>query len=151
MKSLFLLLVLPLVASCGLRTIGSVNYDTLAESVTECVDLAWGDVKDTSVSGGHGGGGNSAAKGMEWSYKLPLSEAEMADRLSNMRALLLTKLEAAGANIHGRGTSGNPEELIGFSLDYTSSGEEGMVWARRVSHGDGYNTIFIVFHGANID
>jgi len=149
MKSIALLLALPLLVSCGLRTIGVVNYDSLEECVTECVDLAWADVKDTSVSGGHGGGGNSDAKGLEWSYKLPLSEGEMADRVSNMRDLLLTKLEAAGANIHGRGTTGKPDDLIGFSIDYTSPGEEGMVWARRVSHGDGHSTIFIVFHGAN--
>jgi len=148
MKKLALLLTLPLLASCGLQTLTSGNYDTLEDCVIECVDAAWGDVNDDALSRG-GGGGTSKARGREWSYKLNLSEAEMADRVANMRDLLLTKLEEAGANIHGRGTSGNPDELIGFSLDYTSSGEEGMVWARRVSHGDGHNSIFIVFHGAN--
>ncbi len=149
MKSLALLIALPLLASCGFRALAAVDYDSLEDCVTECVDAAWGDVKDINVSGGYSAGGSTKAKGMEWSYKLPLSEAEMADRVSDLRDLLLTKLEEAGANIHGRGSTGNPDDLIGFDLDYTSAGEEGMVWARRVSHGAEYNSIFIVFHGVN--
>ena len=149
MKSLALLLALSLLAGCGFRALAYSEYETLQDCVIECVDATWGDVKDINVSGGCAGGGSNRAKAREWSYKLPLSEAEMADRVSDLRDLLLTKLEEAGANIHGRGATGNPDDLVGFDLDYSSAGEEGMIWARRVSHGDEYNSIFIVFHGVN--
>ena len=149
MKSLALLIALPLLASCGFRALAAVDYDSLEDCVTECVDATWGDVKDINVSGGYSAGGSTKAKGRQWNYKLPLSEAEMATRVSDLRELLLTKLEEAGANIHGRGTSGNPDDLIAFDLDYSTAGEEGMVWARRVNHGNEYNSIFIVFHGVN--
>ena len=149
MKNLSLLLALPLLSSCGIRALAFGEYETLQDCVTECVDAAWGDVKDINVSGGYAGGGTTKAKSMEWSYKLPLSEAEMADRVSNLRDLLVTKLEEAGATVHGRGSTGNPDDLVGFDLDYSTAGEEGMIWARRVNHGNEYNSIYIVFHGVN--
>ncbi len=149
MRSFAILLALSLFAGCGVRALASGEYSSLQDCVTECVDAAWGDVKTLNRSGGYGAGGNSKARGTQWEYRLSLSEADMADRTAALRDLLLTKLEEAGAHIHGRGTSGKPDNLIGFSLDYTSAGEEGMVWARRVSHGDEDNSIFIVFHGVN--
>ncbi len=149
MRSFAILLALSLFAGCSFRALASVEYSSLKDCVTECVDAAWGDVKTLNRSGVYGAGGNSKARGTQWNYRLSLSEADMADHTSTLRDLLLTKLEEAGAHIHGRGTSGKPDNLIGFSLDYTSAGEEGMVWARRVSHGDEDNSIFIVFHGVN--
>jgi hypothetical protein len=149
MKSLALLLALPLLSSCGVRALAYSEYETLQDCVIECVDATWGDVKDINISGGHSGGGSNRAKARKWSYMLPLSEVEMANRVFNLRDLLMTKLEEAGARIHGRGATGNPDDLKGFDLDYTSAGEEGMVWARRVNHGNEYNSIFIVFHGVN--
>jgi hypothetical protein len=145
MRSFAMLLALSLFAGCGVRATGSGEYSSLQNCVTECVDAAWGDV--TGAGGGRSG--NSKARGTQWAYRLSLSEADMADRTAALRDLLLTKLEEAGAHIHGRGSSGKPDNLIGFSLDYTSAGEEGVVWARRVSHGDEDNSIFIVFHGVN--
>jgi len=149
MKSFALLLALPLLTGCGMRTLAYSEYETLLDTVTECVDATWDDVKDINVSGGQSGGGSNRAKAMEWSYKLPLSETEMANRVFKLRDLLVTRLEEAGAQFHGRGTTGNPDDLIGFDLDYSTAGEEGMIWARRVNHGNEYNSIFIVFHGVN--
>ena len=150
MRSFAMLLALSLFAGCGVRDLISGEYSSLQGCVTECVDTAWGDVTaNKRSSGGRSTGASSKAAGTEWNYRFLLSEADMADRTATLRDLLLTKLEEAGAVIHGRGTSGEPDNLIGFSLDYTSAGEEGMVWARRVSHGDEDNSIFIVFHGVN--
>jgi hypothetical protein len=149
MRSFAILLALSLFAGCGVRALASGEYSSLQDCVTECVDAAWGDVKTLNRSGGYSVGGNSKARGTQWEYRLSLSKADMADRTAALRDLLLTKLEEAGAHIHGRGTTGEPDNLIGFSLNYTSAGEEGMVWARRVSHGDEDNSIFIVFHGVN--
>jgi hypothetical protein len=149
MKSFAMLLALSLFAGCVLD---SGEYSSLKTCVTECVDAAWGDaIANNGSKGGHSGGASSRACDTEWNYRFLLSEADMADRTATLRDLLLTKLEEAGAHIHGRGSSGEPDNLIGFSLDYTSASEEGKVWVRRVSHGDGDNSIFIVFHGVNIN
>ena len=106
---------------------------------------------DLAVIGGGSGGGNSDGGHYIWDHRYSLSEQEMADRMSDFRDLLLQKLEAAGANIHGRGSTGNPDSLIAFTLSYSHADAESMIWARRVSHGEGDHSVFIVWHGVKVD
>ena len=49
MKSLSILLALPLLTGCGMRTLAYSEYETLLDCVTECVDATWEDVKDLKV------------------------------------------------------------------------------------------------------
>jgi len=144
----YLLIAVLLLPGCGSRLFGSGSWQSLEDGITECVDSAWADVLGTS-RGGRGGGGNSSAQASEWHYRLELSDKEMAKRMSTLRQLLLTRLSKEGANVHGQGSTGTAEDLVGFSLDYTSSDEEGMVWATRLGDGDKKHLI-ILWHGVNI-
>ena len=144
----YLLIAVLLLPGCGARLLGSGSWQTLKDGITECVDSAWADALGTAP-GGRGGGGNSNAQALEWHYTLELSDEEMAKRMSKLRQLLRTRLLKDGANVHGQGSKGTDEDLVGFSLDYTSSDEEGMVWATRLGDGDKKHLI-ILWHGVNI-
>ena len=49
MKLTATLLALALLAGCGVRALAYGEYETLQDCVTECVDAAWGDVKDITT------------------------------------------------------------------------------------------------------
>lgn len=171
MNSLALLLALPLLAGCGGRADAPGEYESLEYCVTECVDAAFSNCPNNpwDVNYSYGpehltinGKNVDKMQYKEWHKRLLNSEAEMADRVSDLRDLLLTKLEEAGARIGSSATkrtadnrlADGPDSLFGFRISYTSASEEGQIWVRRVNHGpqvrrggDADNSIFIVFHG----
>ncbi len=150
MKSLALLLALTLLSSCGTRTVASIEYVTLHDHITECVDAAWGDALIDSIAVGHGGVGNERGHFITWEYEFPLSdvtEAELADRLSDLHDRLTIMFAKTGAQADREHIGRDPDKLLHFGVTYTSESESGLVWARRVNHRNGTTSIFIIFHG----
>ncbi len=154
MKIICSLLIIPFLAGCKItRSPSPGNYESLQSCIAECIDAALPEEfldQHYAGYGTTGSGGGNKSRQLEWHHRLGASDEEIANRLSELRQLLITRLTEEGANIHGSSPPSTSLNHSLFSIEHTSAGEGGIVWATRTSEGDKKH-IFIFWHGVNIN
>ena len=138
---------------------------SLKAPLTKCIRDHWAGTGSHSGSGG----GSSAATFYDWEYAvttlvdtgtapgagegIPLSPTVLPTsvgiQMANFRASLTAMLKGQGIAPHGTGMTGLPTAPKGFHLEYTSSGEEGVIWAVAVPGAKGHSTVLVVWHTVN--